>query len=250
MNEEEGEEDAQEDALAAPAPKKKAAAAKKAKKAAATKAAFVGAPSRTESGVKFFAKAKVCEGRGWGQGAGGGGPRGQFSLSRAFHTFKELHMERLACVWTDGAIDRLLTPGSAPLSPPTSIAPPSQVGEAAFALGDVITLAPEEDDEEEAPAPLGLVQALWQTAGGETEVQVRVMSRGADTVLGDAASDCELFLTTKVATRPLAAAEARLTAARRERSWDVALRLQQFQADEEFRQVGVGCRAAAAAAWL
>lgn len=36
---------------------------------------------------------------------------------------------------------------------------------------------------------------------GSKEVQVRLMARGEETVLGDAASDSEVFLTTKLETR-------------------------------------------------
>jgi hypothetical protein len=49
-----------------------------------------------------------------------------------------------------------------------------QVGEVELSLGAVVTLQPEEDDEEEqgdgeqaAEPPLGLVQALWQSTDGE-----------------------------------------------------------------------------------
>ena len=61
-------------------------------------------------------------------------------------------------------------------------------------LGCVVEL---EDEDETAELPLlGLVQALWHEGkASEAQVQVRVMVRGVETVLGDAASAHELFLT-------------------------------------------------------
>lgn len=44
------------------------------------------------------------------------------------------------------------------------------------------------------------------TCAGEKQVQVRLLARGSETVLGDAASDCELFLTNKLETRWVGAA--------------------------------------------
>ncbi len=38
-------------------------------------------------------------------------------------------------------------------------------------------------------------------SAGSKEVQVRLLARGEETVLGDAASDSEVFLTTKLETR-------------------------------------------------
>jgi DNA (cytosine-5)-methyltransferase 1 len=187
-NEEEDEAEV-EDALAAPAKgragaaggtgkaaaaPKKAAAKKPAAKAAAA-AALVGAPARTEGGLKFFAKARA--------------------------------------------------------------------GGAEVALGAAVELAPEagdESDEEEeggAPAPpLGLLQALWQDGAGAKFVQVRVLVRGADTVLGDAASDSELFLTTRTATRPLAALVGAVNATRLDRAWLHAKRGDYFEADLRLRE--------------
>jgi len=48
---------------------------------------------------------------------------------------------------------------------------------------------------------LGIVQALWETKKGDRSLQVRVVLRGAETVLGDAASKDELFVTAKLLTR-------------------------------------------------
>jgi hypothetical protein len=48
---------------------------------------------------------------------------------------------------------------------------------------------------------LGIVQALWETKKGDRSLQVRTVLRGAETVLGDAASKEELFVTAKLLTR-------------------------------------------------
>ena len=45
----------------------------------------------------------------------------------------------------------------------------------------------------------GAVHPVLST--GSKEVQVRLLARGEETVLGDAASDSEVFLTTKLETR-------------------------------------------------
>ena len=66
-------------------------------------------------------------------------------------------------------------------------------GETEFALGDVVSLSGES-------GALGIVQALWQTKEGDKSLQVRTVLRGAETVLGDAASQDELFVTSKLLT--------------------------------------------------
>jgi len=69
-------------------------------------------------------------------------------------------------------------------------------GETDFGLGDVVSFS----GAEEAGA-LGIVQALWQTKSGDKSMQVRSVLRGSETVLGDAASLDELFVTAKLLTR-------------------------------------------------
>lgn len=46
-----------------------------------------------------------------------------------------------------------------------------------------------------------VIQALWQAEGGEPLMQVRAVVRGSETVLGDAASSDELFVSTRICTR-------------------------------------------------
>lgn len=46
-----------------------------------------------------------------------------------------------------------------------------------------------------------LIQSLWQTKEGEPEMQIRAVVRGSETVLGDAASPDELFVTNQIRTR-------------------------------------------------
>jgi hypothetical protein len=67
-------------------------------------------------------------------------------------------------------------------------------GAVSFMIGDVVEL---EDDEDEAPLPLlGLVQTIFQNKNGnDPEILVRVMIHGEETVLGDAASEHEIFMT-------------------------------------------------------
>jgi hypothetical protein len=69
-------------------------------------------------------------------------------------------------------------------------------GEAEFGLGDVVSFSASEE-----AGALGIVQALWQTKSGDKSLQVRTVLRGSQTVLADAASMDELFVTAKLLTR-------------------------------------------------
>jgi DNA (cytosine-5)-methyltransferase 1 len=109
----------------------------------------------------------------------------------------------------------------------------AKLGDLEIALGDAVQLTAEEDDES---APLALVQAMWQTADGCKEVQVRLLARGEETVLGDAASDSEVFLTTKLETRELSSVADKAAVRRLERVWDATKRQQQFAEDLALRQ--------------
>lgn len=114
-----------------------------------------------------------------------------------------------------------------------------------IALGDAIALAAvvdsdgeENSGEEEIDVvdePLGLVQCMWQDASGGKHVQVRVLVRGVDTVLGDAASDSELFLTTDVETFLLSSVLGKVNVQRMTRAWDSARRVDHFKEDAALR---------------
>lgn len=114
----------------------------------------------------------------------------------------------------------------------------AKLGDLEIALGDAVALSPEDDDDEEADgaAPLALVQAMWQAADGTKEVQVRLLARGEETVLGDAASDSEVFLTTQLETRELSTIADKANVRRLERAWDASNRKECFLADQELRQ--------------
>ncbi|KAK9918243.1 hypothetical protein WJX75_002529 [Coccomyxa subellipsoidea] len=75
-----------------------------------------------------------------------------------------------------------------------------KLGDLEVAVGDIVALSAD-DDEEEGSLQFALLQALWQTSSKAKMVQVRLLVRGADTVLGDAASDEELFATETLLTR-------------------------------------------------
>ncbi|KAL6767831.1 MET1 [Auxenochlorella protothecoides x Auxenochlorella symbiontica] len=135
--------------------------------------------------------------------------------------------------------------------------PGARVGDLELRLGDAVALGPPVDEDEavsgdegQDAAPrlpqLGLVQALWQRKGGkggDAEVQVRLLVRGHETVLGDAASTAELFLATGHETRPLASVAALVSASRLERAWDQKRRGEYFRADEELRQANAAAAA-------
>eukprot|EP00887_Chlorella_sp_A99_P005231 scaffold1.g5231.t1 len=127
----------------------------------------------------------------------------------------------------------------------------AKLGDVEIALGDAVLLAADEDENEEegsAAPPLALVQALWQGADGSKEVQVRLLARGEETVLGDAASDSEVFLTTALETHALGSVMGKAAVARLARTWDHRLRVEQFTQDQELRQARAGARRAAGGA--
>jgi DNA (cytosine-5)-methyltransferase 1 len=176
LNEEENDEEIVEDALAKPSPAKKGKG--KTKKAAtkpkAPKVAWVGAPTSTTGGHKFYSS---------------------FTL-----------------------------------------------GDQTITLGDAIALAAIADSDDEsteetvaADEPLGLVQCMWQDASGGKHIQLRVLVRGVDTVLGDAASDSELFLTTEVETFLLSTVVGKVNVHRMARAWDSSRRVDYFKEDAALR---------------
>ena len=69
----------------------------------------------------------------------------------------------------------------------------AKIGEVTICVGDVIAL--------ESMYELGLVQAMWQGSDGKQCLQLRSVLRGQETVLGDAASSDELFVTSQFVTR-------------------------------------------------
>lgn len=112
-----------------------------------------------------------------------------------------------------------------------------------IALGDAIQLVLDDEEADEGssqdyePAPVfGLVQALWQESkSGNKKVQIRVLVRGVDTVLGDAASTSELFLTTEAESHSLSSVASSIVARQLKREWNAARRSEYFKEDSELR---------------
>ena len=141
----------------------------------------------------------------------------------------------------------------------------AQLGDLKIALGDIVALESDDDDEEmagdedtnaSAPPLVGVVQALWKEEAGKggkkastasLSIQVRVLVHGTATVLGDAASGSELFLTAEHATRPLARVQGRVQARRLQRDWDPARCAEQFAEDEALRAANLAAAAAGGA---
>lgn len=103
----------------------------------------------------------------------------------------------------------------------------AKVGDTAIAVGDVVALA----GPGESAQVLGLVQALWQTAGKARHVQLRAVARGSETVLAEAAAQDELFVTSHIFTRTLKTVASRVNAVRLERSWRLEERRSHMAAD-------------------
>ncbi|GFH21214.1 cytosine-specific methyltransferase, partial [Haematococcus lacustris] len=82
----------------------------------------------------------------------------------------------------------------------------------------------------------GLVVSLFQDASEQKMVQVRLLLHGSQTVLGDVASDSELFVTEEVVVRPLAEVAGLCHAQLLQRPWVWAQRQQHFRDDEALRK--------------
>ncbi|CAD7705413.1 unnamed protein product [Ostreobium quekettii] len=103
----------------------------------------------------------------------------------------------------------------------------AKAGNQDIVIGSVVVLEGDGDDDE-----LGMVQCLWQTSKGEKLIQVRAMAWGRETVLGDAASEFELFLLDEFRTRQLRLVSNVLSATRLSRPWGASLRLSHMHEDE------------------
>ncbi|DBB09374.1 TPA: hypothetical protein ACH3X3_007949 [Trebouxia sp. C0006] len=112
------------------------------------------------------------------------------------------------------------------------------------AVGDIVVIAAADDEaDEDAEPPLGLLQAVWQTAKGTKEMQVRLVARGCETVLGDAASESELFLTSDLLTSPVQNIQNKIDAQRLQRPWSLSDRRQQLAEDEALRKHNADAKA-------
>ena len=106
------------------------------------------------------------------------------------------------------------------------------VGEAfSVALGDcVMACSPNTD-----ASVIGIAQCFFEKKNRKM-IQVRVLKQGCDTVLGDAASDEELFLTMDVESFELSQIKGKLDAKQRQRTWDLSKRMEYFAEDTALRQ--------------
>lgn len=114
-----------------------------------------------------------------------------------------------------------------------------------IALGDVVVFEEGSNHQQsteiggtQADQVLGLVQVMWEEERNNTKkkkVQVRKMVTGGATVLGDAASRAELFLTTEVETFLVEEIVGKVKASRMQRAWDVTKRVAHFEEDVALR---------------
>lgn len=66
-------------------------------------------------------------------------------------------------------------------------------------------------------------------------LQVRQLLRGYETMLGDVASDAEVFVTEECWVRPASDIAGLASVIRQQRPWDWSMRVAHFKADEEMR---------------
>ena len=103
----------------------------------------------------------------------------------------------------------------------------------------IFVAPPAASDDAAAAAGKGGAAAAAAKKKPVAQVQLRVVVHGCDTVLGDAASDAELFVTPRFAVFPLADAAEKLDASRRRRRWDptdTALHAAEALEDERLRE--------------
>lgn len=106
----------------------------------------------------------------------------------------------------------------------------ARVGELTVCLGDVVRL-------QSLTTQLGVVQCLYQLPDSDHKrVQVAELMWGTDTVLGDAASDAEVFLTKNMLRYDLDQVVGTQAARQLQRPWDHAARLQHLREDEDMRR--------------
>ncbi|KAF8065926.1 MET1B [Scenedesmus sp. PABB004] len=98
-----------------------------------------------------------------------------------------------------------LDTGSAPDDEGRQLHAAAQASPWRLEVGQVVCLPPPGGRGGVAAPAFGLLQAMWAEPGGACMAQLRVLLRGADTLLGDAAAEAELFVGDKFATHPLAA---------------------------------------------
>ena len=114
-----------------------------------------------------------------------------------------------------------------------------KIADVTVSVGDTVELKSEEgeemDVEAEPTVAYGLLQALWQSGSKETLAQIRILVKGTETVLGDAASDNELFLTSRLVTLPLTSIIAPCIAKKLDRPWDQTKRAEHFAEDNLLR---------------
>ena len=100
-----------------------------------------------------------------------------------------------------------------------------------IALGECVMVCAANTDS----SVIGIAQCFYERKSRKM-IQLRVLKQGCDTVLGDAASDEELFLTTEVESFELSQIKGKLDAKRRQRSWDLSKRIDHFAEDSALRQ--------------
>ncbi|KAI8108585.1 hypothetical protein M9434_006610 [Picochlorum sp. BPE23] len=106
----------------------------------------------------------------------------------------------------------------------------AKIGSMVISLGDCVYV----NSTDNGPT-IGLVQALFEKKNTKM-IQIRILKQGCDTVLGDAASEEELFLTQEVMSVELRQILGKVNAKRRDRVWDVVHRIKQFHEDTALRK--------------
>ena len=104
----------------------------------------------------------------------------------------------------------------------------AHLGKTCIMLGDCIITSNQDD------YTLGMVQA-FRDISGKKEVHIRILKQGFETVLGDAASDEELFLTRQWQSLDVSDIIGKVNATFRNRQWDASKRNMYFDEDMQLR---------------
>ncbi len=105
----------------------------------------------------------------------------------------------------------------------------AHMGGISIVLGDCVIVSNAGD------YTIGVVQALTEISG-EKEVCLRVLKQGFETVLGDAASEEEMFLTNQTLSFDISDVIGKIHASHRKRQWDVSKRVSYFEEDVKMRE--------------
>lgn len=105
----------------------------------------------------------------------------------------------------------------------------ARVGNTTILLGDCVVISDVDN------YIMGVAQSFWENKK-EKLIQIRVLKQGYETVLGDAASEEELFLTQQARSFKICKVVGKVNANRQIRQWETSKRIEYFSKDVDLRE--------------